>query len=299
MTLSAFHALPLAIALGASCGGPSRGVPDATPVFPGDTVMIGAGDIAACDVETDDATAKLLDRFSAATVFTVGDNAYPSGTLDEYERCYAPNWGRHKARTRPVAGNHEYKDGKGEGYFAYWGAAAGTPGEGWYSFDEGAWHVVVLNSNCAAVGGCSADSPQVKWLEGDLAASRARCTMAIWHHPRWGSGRPDPSVQTFWDVLYTHDADLVISAHDHFYERTAPVNPLGEPDAARGIRQIIAGTGGRSLYEFEKPAPATTEVRDAKTYGVLALGLSPTGYTWAFVPAAGGTFTDRGTGVCH
>ena len=270
-----------------SCGPASRVAPDAIPFAPDARVLVGAGDIAGCESSGDEETAKMLDRFSDAIVFTAGDNAYPAGTLREYRDCYDPSWGRHKARTRPVTGNHEYRSQGAKGHFEYWGAAAGE--NGWYSFDENGWHVVVLNSNCSAVGGCGEGSPQLQWLRADLAASSARCTMAIWHHPRFSSGRPEEAVKPFWDALQQHGAELVINAHDHFYERFAPVN---------GIRQIIVGTGGRNLYAFEHAAPANSEVRNADTHGVLALGLSPAGYTWAFVPVAGKTFTDKGSGTC-
>jgi len=262
-------------------------------------VLVGAGDIARCDVDTVEATAKLLDTISG-TVFTAGDNAYEKGSLDEYHRCYEPTWGRHKARTRPAPGNHEYRTDAAAGYFDYFGEVAGKRGEGWYSYDVGAWHVVVLNSNCAAVG-CGADSAQVTWLAADLAASSAKCTLAYWHHPRWGGGsrRPKPGVQAFWEVLYEKSADLVVNGHDHFYERTAPVDPKGVPDPARGIRQITAGTGGASLYRFKKPPLPITEVRDDKTFGVLKLSLRPDGYDWQFVGVPGSSFADSGSAACH
>lgn len=279
-----------------SCAPRDRGG-DATPT----AVLVGAGDIAGCASEADEATAKLLDRMRGAIVFTAGDNAYPMGAIEDYRNCYEPTWGRHKARTRPAVGNHEYRTPEAAGYFEYWGEAAGKSGEGWYSYDAGAWHVIALNSNCTIVG-CGPDSPQMKWLEADLKASRARCTMAYWHHPRWGVGRPDPNVQTFWDVLYANDADLVVNGHDHFYERIAPVDPTGTRDPARGIRQITAGTGGISLYGFEKPSPAITDVRDDRTFGVVKLTLRSDSYDWEFVPIVTSTssgFADSGTGRCH
>ncbi|UCF75907.1 MAG: metallophosphoesterase [Betaproteobacteria bacterium] len=262
-------------------------------------VLVGAGDIARCGREAVEATAKLLDGIPG-TVFTAGDNVYERGTLDEYRRCYESTWGRHKARTRPAPGNHDYRTEAAAGYFDYFGAAAGKRGEGWYSYDIGGWHVVVLNSNCAAVG-CGADSAQLQWLAADLAASSAKCTLAYWHHPRWGGGsrRPEPGVQAFWDVLYEKGAELVINGHDHFYERIAPVDPKGVPNPARGIRQITVGTGGGSLYEFEKPPLPITEVRDDKTYGVLKLSLNADGYDWQFVGVPGSLFSDSGSAACH
>lgn len=260
-------------------------------------VLVGAGDIASCSVDSDEATAKLLDGIPG-TVFTIGDNAYPNGSLDDYTKCYGPTWGRHKARTRPAIGNHDYKTASAQGYFAYWGETAGTSAQSWYSYDLGAWHVVVLDSNCTKVG-CGPDSPQVAWLKADLAKSAAKCTLAYWHHPRWGAGRPDPAVQAFWDVLHAAGAELVVNGHDHFYERLAPMDPAGKPDAAAGIRQITAGTGGAGLYDFEKPPLPVTEARNDKTFGVLRLALKDGAYDWKFVPVAGSTFSDAGTAACH
>ena len=280
------------VVLAFSCSPRDRGGAEAPSV-----VLVGAGDIAGCATETDEATAKLLDAIPG-TVFTTGDNAYANGAIEDYRNCYEPTWGRHKGRTRPALGNHDFRTPAAAGYFEYFGSSAGTRGEGWYSYELGAWHVVVLNSNCTVVG-CGPDSPQGKWLAADLAASKARCTLAYWHHPRWGGGRPDPGVQPFWDVLYANGADLVVNGHDHFYERLAPVDPQGAPDPARGIRQITAGMGGISLYDFAAPALPITEVRDDKTFGVIALTLGAKGYDWRFVPVAGSTFTDAGTTRCH
>ncbi len=152
-----------------------------------DPVIVGAGDIASCSATADSATAKLLDGITG-TVVALGDNAYPSGTAAQFRDCYAPTWGRHKARTRPAAGNHDYETAGAKGYFGYFGAAAGDPAKGYYSYDLGTWHIVVLNSNCAAIGGCSATSPQGGWLRADLAANRGKDVLAYWHHPRFSSG---------------------------------------------------------------------------------------------------------------
>ncbi|MCA1844503.1 MAG: metallophosphoesterase [Actinobacteria bacterium] len=210
-----------------------------------DPVFVGAGDIAGCSSSGDEATAALLDKIPG-TVFTVGDNAYENGTSSEYANCYNPSWGRQKSRTLPVAGNHEYQsDPKATGYYHYFGAAAGDPTKGYYDTTVGAWHVIVLNSNCAKVGGCGAGSAQEQWLRSVLAASSAPCTVAIWHHPRFSSGAThsnnlDP--QAFWQALYDYGADVVINGHDHVYERFGFQNPAGKSDAAFGIRQFTVGT---------------------------------------------------------
>lgn len=280
-------------------GEPAAGASSVPP--PGSVVMVGAGDIAACAIPGDEAVAKLLDRIDG-TVFTLGDNVYDRGTVGEYENCYAPSWGRHKARTRPTPGNHEYYTAGASGYFAYFGAAAGDPQQGYYSYDLGQWHVVVLNSNseCTTIS-CAAGSAQEKWLRADLAANIRACTLAYWHHPRFSSGLEhgnSTAVAPLWNALYDFNADVILNGHEHLYERFAPQNPRGGADRARGIRQFTVGTGGRSHYGVGT-IKANSEVRNTNTYGVLKLTLSAGSYAWQFVPVAGSTFTDSGTGSCH
>jgi hypothetical protein len=273
--------------------------PPPPPPPPTDAVLVGAGDIAGCNNPGDEATAALLDQIPG-TVFTAGDNVYPSGTLGLYSQCYEPSWGRHKSRTRPALGNHEYDSNGSTGHFDYFGAAAGPAG-GYYSYDLGTWHVVVLNSNCQFVGGCQAGSPQEQWLRADLAASAADCTLAIWHHPRFTSGtfhRSDPTMAPFWQALYDAGAEVVVSGHEHFYERLGPMNASGVADPSFGLRSFVIGTGGFSHYGFGTALP-TSEVRNADTFGVLKFTLRAGGYDWQFVPEAGKTFTDLGSGTCH
>jgi hypothetical protein len=263
-----------------------------------DPVFVGAGDIAACGRRADEATAALLD-WIPGLVFTVGDNVYPDGTAGQFRRCYDTSWGRHKARTRPTVGNHEYQTPGAAGYYGYFGALAGDPATGYYSYDLGAWHVVALNTNCAAVGGCEAGSAQEQWLRADLAAHPAACTLAYAHHPRFTSDGPGNRVLIpFWEALYEHGADLFLAGHKHHYERVAPLTPTGEPDAVNGIREFIIGTGGKSHNEILAPSPNTEAVDDA-TFGVLKLTLHPSSYDWEFVPVAGKTFTDSGSADCH
>lgn len=266
-----------------------------------DPVLVGAGDIADCtQLEGAAKTAALLDNVGG-TVFTLGDNAYSSGTPQQFADCYGKTWGRHKARTRPAAGNHDYRTPYASGYFAYFGAAAGEPGQGWYGYDVGAWHVVVLNSNCAEVGGCQRGSRQEKWLREDLAAHPAPCVAAMWHHPRFSSGAEhgdDPTVRDLWKALTDAGADLVVAGHEHVYERFAPQTADGEADPRRGLRAFTVGTGGRELYAWGRIRP-NSEIRDNKTFGVLKLTLHPDSYDWEFLPVEGGTFTDIGTAKCH
>jgi hypothetical protein len=263
-----------------------------------DPVLVGAGDIAGCDTTDDEQTAKLLDNI-AGTVFTLGDNAYNSGTAAEFSNCYEPTWGRHKARTKPSVGNHEYLTSGASGYFNYFGAAAGDPKKGYYSYDRGEWHVIVLNSNCSYVS-CAVGSAQEQWLRADLAAHQNKCTLAYWHAPLFSSGDHgnSTSVRPFWNALYQANADLVLSGHDHDYERFAPQRPDGTLDTARGIREFVVGTGGTYLRPFGTIKP-NSQSRNATAHGVLKLTLHSGSYEWKFVPVVGKTFTDSGITACH
>lgn len=265
-----------------------------------DPVLLAAGDIASCLSTGDEATAQLVSAISG-TVATLGDNAYERGSGAEFANCFGPSWGAFKDRIYPAPGNHEYLTPGAQGYFDYYGAAAGVIGKGYYSYDLGAWHVVVLNSQCWEIGGCGATAPQSQWLKADLSAHPALCTLAYWHVPRFSSGAHGDSnlVQSFWDLLYAAGADVVLDGHDHDYERFAPQNPQGQADAARGILEFVVGTGGRSHYPFPGGPQPNTLVRNDATFGVLKLTLHAGSYDWEFVPVAGKTFTDSGSGTCH
>jgi len=272
-------------------------VPFAT-VDAADPVFVGAGDIASCSRTQDEATAKLLDAITGV-VFTAGDNAYEKGTATEYATCYGPTWGRHKSRTRPVPGNHEYETPGALGYYGYFGSLAGDPAKGYYSFDIGAWHAVMLNSNCSSVGGCGATSAQNRWLGSDLDTHPSACTIAVWHHPRFTSTRstPDGLTLPLWKTLYDHGAEIIINGHRHQYERFAAQTPDGtaSPD---GIREFVVGTGGISLVGFSG-VMRNSQVRNSKTFGVLKLTLHSSSYDFSFIPIAGQTFRDSGSGDCH
>jgi len=264
----------------------------------GDPVLVGAGDIASCSRSGDEATAALLAQFPDATVITTGDNAYRQGTTAEFNNCYAPSWGQQKARTRPAPGNHDYGTAGAAGYFDYFGPAAGERGKGYYSYDVGSWHIVVVNSNCAAVGGCGRGSPQEQWLRADLAAHPTACTLAYWHHPLFSSGTHGNTtrMEAIWQDLYNAGADVVLNGHSHDYEAFAPQNPSGVADP-RGIREFVIGTGWNSLAPFGTVQPNSL-VRNNDTFGVFAITLHPTSYDWQFLPVAGKTFTDSGTANC-
>jgi Calcineurin-like phosphoesterase len=263
-------------------------------------VLVGAGDIADCrDLSGGEATAKLLEKIPG-TVMAVGDLAYPDGTPENFA-CYDKTWGHVKSRTRPAPGNHEFHSSGAAYYFQYFGVTAGESSKGYYSYELGHWHIVVLNSECAEVGGCDAGSPQGKWLREDLAAHPAACTLAYFHKPLFSSGGAhgdDLTVKPLWDVLYAANADVIVSGHDHDYERFAPQTPEANPDASRGIREFVVGTGGKNHRPFGPPH-ANSEVRDAEAFGVLKLTLLPGRYNWEFVPEQGKTFQDSGTGTCH
>jgi len=260
-----------------------------------DPVLVGAGDIAS-SATGDSATAALLDTI-AGTVFTTGDNAYPDGTASNYTDYYDPTWGRHKARTRPAPGNHDYHTTGATGYFGYFGSRAGPSGRGYYSYDLGNWHVVSLNSEVdMAVG-----SPQETWLRSDLAATTKPCTLAYWHKPLFTSGfdhGPDASTSPLFQALYDSDAEVVVTGHNHQYERFAPMNPSGVLDNANGVREFVAGMGGGPLYGFGT-IQANSQARNSDTHGVLKFTLHDNSYDWQFVPEAGKTYDDSGTTACH
>lgn len=262
----------------------------------GPATLVGAGDIGRCSTGHPDATAALLDSIPGV-VFTAGDNVYEDGTSTEWNTCYARTWGRHKGRTHPSMGNHDFYTDSGGPYYDYWGAAAGERGKGYYSYNIGPWHIVVLNS----MVNHSTGSPQELWLRADLGHHKAHCTLAYFHYPRFSSGREqhsDPGMQPVWQDLYDAGADVVISGHSHVYERFAPQTPSGQTDSTRGIREFVVGTGGASLLDFDIIEP-NSEVRDNSTYGVIRLRLYRGHYEWDFIPVAGGQLHDSGAAACH
>ncbi len=289
----------LLLTIGAVAGDPPK---KSAPPAAADPVLVGAGDIASCDdLAGAEATAKLIDKIPG-TVFAAGDLAYPDGSDENFAKCYNPTWGRFKDRTRPAPGNHEYHSDGASGYNHYFGAAAGDPKKGYYSYDLGAWHVIALNSECADVGGCDAVSPQGQWLKQDLAQHPTGCTVAYWHTPLFSSGGKhgnDPAMKPLWQTLYAANADIVINGHDHNYERFAPQDPEGNSDPKRGIREFVVGSGGKNSHRTMGKTKPNSEMRNDDTFGVLKLTLHANSYDWQFVPEAGKTFTDSGSGTCH
>jgi hypothetical protein len=266
-------------------------------IFAPSNKLITVGDIGDCTSDGDEATGALLESVGG-TILGLGDMAYEVASAEEFANCFDPSWGRHKSRTISVAGNHEYTVSAAP-YFAYFGAAAGNPSAPWRSFDLAGWHIVLLDSNCGDVGGCDASSPQGQWLEADLSANSKPCTLAAFHHPRFSSGfvGVDDDVLPFWQALYAHGVDVIVAGHDHAYERFARVNPSGMADPSRGIRSFVSGAGGTGLHGADEAEP-NSETRNEVAFGVLRLALQPTSYSWEFVGAGPGVFTDTGSEAC-
>jgi hypothetical protein len=292
----------------------------------GDAVIAAAGDIAcdpgqpnfnggagASDACRQMAVSDLLVAGKYDAVLALGDNSYYCSSYESFQKSFDPSWGRVKSIIHPVTGNHDYLTHAGTlpggagcdasntgaaGYFKYFGSAAGAAGSGYYSYDVGSWHLIALNSQCGQAGGCGAASAQAKWLAADLAAHPAKCTLAYWHIPLFSSGgRASPSMRSIWQQLQAAGADVVLTGHDHTYERFAPQNDAGAP-AATGLREFVVGTGGANHTSFTSVA-ANSEVRNDATFGVLRMVLHPNGYDWQFVPEKGASFTDAGSGTCH
>ncbi len=274
-TLATVAGLGLALLL-VGAGGTARRAP----------TLLAVGDIASCSSKGDEQTAALVKRLPGP-IAVLGDIAYETGSSADFAHCFDPSWGPLVPRIRAALGNHEY----GTGTAAVAISRLRLPRNGWYSYSIGAWHVIVLNSNCDEIGGCGRDSQQWLWLRADLATHKNRCTLAYWHHPRFSSGPhgSDVAYAPFWDLLAHAKADVVLSGHDHDYERFAP---------KKGIRSFVVGTGGKTLYPTLIPR-AGSVVRNSSTYGVLRLTLRPTGYDWQFLPVRGGTFRDAGHATCR
>jgi 3',5'-cyclic AMP phosphodiesterase CpdA len=303
-TAAALATLALGAALATGCGSNGSGgggstpgqpiTPTPPPITPTTETLVGAGDIAMCNEPGAAQTARLLDTI-AGTVFAAGDLAYMQGSERNFRECYAPTWGRHRDRTYPVPGNHEYETPGAAAYFAYFGARAGMPGRGYYSYRLGAWLVLALDSNVPMGAG----SPQYEWLRAELQANPTTCTLAYAHHPLFSSGPNGGSsrMRPVWDLLYQHGAEIVLTGDDHLYDRQAPQDPTGRYDPTRGIREFVVGTGGATLYQVVKPG-ANSEVRYSG-WGVLKLTLAESSYSWEFIPVEGGSFRDSGSGSCH
>jgi hypothetical protein len=267
--------------------GPGQGIAAA------DVVFAGAGDIVVCGSDGAERTARILDRLPGS-VFSLGDNVYPNSTSESLARCYGPTWGRHQGRTYATPGNHDWEVQAGAPYFAFFGGGAGPAGLGYYTVDLGAWRVLSLNSNVAAQPG----SPQYEWVRRELATPGVACTLALWHHPVFSSGGygNNRHMQAMWRLLDSAGVELAITAHEHSYERFAPQDADGRPDAL-GIRQFVVGTGGAERRPFAAIQP-NSEARSSDAWGILRLLLRSSGYDWEFIPVEGQLFRDQGAGEC-
>ena len=268
-------------------------------------VLVAAGDVArGPDVEItaeqcqQEATADLVEGLNPDVVLVLGDTAYDHVTPDTL-KGYDASWGRFLEKTYAVVGNHEYFGDGPDAYWDYFGDRAGDRGSGWYSFDAGAWHVVVLNSECQDVD-CNSDGDQLQWLADDLRGSAARCTLAAFHRPRFSSGDEygdDESVSPLWQALQDEGVDVVLNGHEHSYERFAPQRDSGRATAEEGMAEFVVGTGGYDLRGVSDPKP-NSEVRWNGSFGVLALTLYPDRYDWRF-HATDGADVDEGGAVCR
>lgn len=295
--MRAMMLLALGLALSSGCTGPYFGTEGALagPPSPGDSVIVlAAGDIADCRTPGDEATASMLDTLSGM-ILALGDNAYVNGSESEYRDCYASTWGRHLERTWAAPGNHDYNTSGAAAYYAYYGGHAGPQGRGYYSFDAGPWHVVMLNTNVAMLPG----SAQEEWLRADLAEHPATCTIAVLHHPRFSSSMhgSNASVVPLWRALHEAGTDVVLSGHDHVYERFLRMTPDRRADPERGIRSFVVGTGGARHYRFLRRAPGSAFRLD-QAWGVLRLTLREDRYEWEFL-ATDGRVLDHGGEACY
>jgi Calcineurin-like phosphoesterase len=280
----------------------------------GASVVVGAGDIASCSSTGDEATALIVDSLLKAdsvahvtdAVFTLGDNAYPSGSARDFARCFTPTWGdsakRIMKKIHPAPGNHEHETAHAAPYYLYFGARAGDSTKGYYSYDVGTWHVIVLNSSIVVDAGFpqAAVTAQEEWLRKDLTDHRRPCTMAYWHHPRFSSGwhGGENRLMPIWTILYDANVDVVLNGHDHDYERFAPLTPAGVLDTLRGITEFVVGTGGGDLRGFRATPSPLSRVRVEGYFGVLKLTLGAAEYQHAFFDVSGRHW-DVGGGTCH
>jgi len=269
---------------------------------PAPVTIVAAGDIGQCfnapAAASGAAKTAALVTPKDSLVLTLGDHAYDNGTPAEFANCFQPTWGAFKDRIRPSPGNHDYYTEGAAGYFGYFGAQAGPDRRGYYSFDFGGWHFIALNS----LVDVSAQSEQYAWLKADLAKSSATpCTIAYWHYPAFNSGAIYGSVMAmrpFFDALHTAGVEIVLSGHEHIYERFALQKADGTADPARGVRQFVVGTGGHELNPLGPPL-SNSEFRQNTTWGVLRLTLGQGNYSWQFLPVGGGAALDAGAGTCH
>ncbi|HEX6944434.1 MAG TPA: metallophosphoesterase [Gemmatimonadaceae bacterium] len=298
----------------AGCGVAQARVPAAPSQGSSDSVRIAAAGDLVCGFDTPPnipcmatGTAAVIKQLKPDALLLLGDIQYETGSTLDFQSYYEPAFGEFKSITYPVPGNHEYFTPRASGYFDYFNGAGvdsgrvGSRSRGYYSFNLGAWHIVALNSNCPEIGGCSARSPQAAWLKADLSANRAKCTLAFTHSARFSSGEHgnDELLRDLWQILHEAGADVVLSGHDHTYERFKPQDAVGRSDEKRGLRAFVVGTGGKGLGRFLRGRP-NSEIRDNSSIGVLTMTLRPESYSWQFVAIRDDMpLDDSGDGTCH
>lgn len=283
---------------------PSSILTNQTIVAVGDMVCGQASTGAACkQMETSDLALSL----NPSAVLVLGDVQYEQGALSDFQNFYEPSWGRLKNVTYPVVGNHEYLTANAQGYFDYFNGVGNSTGKagdrtkGYYAFNQGAWRIYVLNSNCSKVGGCHAGSPQETWLRSDLATNPKQCVLAAYHHPlRSSGGRETPAVAPLFKALYDFGVEAVLAGHEHNYERFLPQDVNGVQDSSKGVVEFIVGTGGRNFTNFVTNTP-NLSTHNANTFGVLKMVLKSSAMDFEFVPIAGSNsgYSDKGTITCH
>jgi hypothetical protein len=273
---------------------PTTGTVTSGPSSAATEVLVGAGDIANCSVTGAAETAALIQG-QPGTVFTAGDNAYPSGSEQDFRNCYGPTWGRFLSRTRPAPGNHDYETPGAAGYFGFFGSRAGSGYDGYYAYTLGAWRIIVLDSEAPV----SASSAQANWLKNEVATHASVCTAAIWHRPLVSSGPhgDNTDMRDLFQILYDADVEFVVTGHDHMYERFSPIDPNGRPDSVRGVREFVVGTGGTSLTGPVRMRLGS-EMQGAN-WGIIRFDLSPGSYRWQFISVSGESFADSGIAMCH
>jgi acid phosphatase type 7 len=264
--------------------------------------LLAVGDISTCGNLGAFITAGILqnqlEQNPNSKLALLGDIAYERGTEAEF-KCFDAAYGQFKNISYPSPGNHEYYSPNATGYYAYYGSRAGNPKQGYYTYKLGNWRIYALNSNCDSIGGCDKNSPQIKWLKQTLLSNPSQCSLAYWHHPRFSSGRHGNAafMQDMWALVAKAGVEIVLSGHDHTYERFAPLDSSGKPNP-KGTRAFVIGTGGRSFYAFSNPQ-AHSQIKQNSSLGVTKFVLEPNGYSWEFIAASGSNFKDSGTGKCY
>lgn len=264
--------------------------------------VAAAGDVACPTAESKPGcraadTAALVGRLNPSLILALGDLNYDTGTATEFANGYAKTWGAFKRKTFPVPGNHEYYTAGATGYKGYFGSIATPSGTTWHSKRIGNWLILGLDSNCGPIGGCGTTSTQVKWLTAQLRTA-PKCVMAIWHHPRRSSGPhgDTAAVQPLWAKLAAAKADVVLSGHDHAYERFGPLDANANP-ASSGVRQFVVGTGGKQPYPLGAPHPGS-QASVQGVDGVLAMDLRSNGWSWKFT-GTDDKVRDSGSATCR